>query len=280
MDIYLGTEKAFYFIPQFSPEVARDRLEQKKTNLVAGTVGALISRPKPEEIQMISMESRLESFWMISAFAHTKYDRSRTYIVPVNGAEVQSVTALGQEIPVAVSSKNSPSFSFPGVEHCLEERRLSYTFDSITGEKSDFSRYLTFPKSEITDLEHFSPEGTLVVPPQAHASAVVRPLLAELIKPVQAQVIHEERVDVEAIDLNFRPVYALEYEWAVKSKRVVLEFDGLTGEIRSGGKKLSDQIKGMLSRDLFFDVTADAAGMFIPGGSIAVKLVKAVVDRK
>jgi len=53
----------------------------------------------------------------------------------------------------------------------------------------------------------------------------------------------------------------------------------LLGDIRSGGKKWSDQIKGILTRDLFFDVTADAVGMLVPGGSIAVKLVKAVVDR-
>jgi hypothetical protein len=92
-------------------------------------------------------------------------------------------------------------------------------------------------------------------------------------------VIHEERVDVEAIELNFRPVYAFEYEWATKGKRVVLEFDALTGEMHSGGKKLSDQIKSIITRDLLFDVTADAAGMLVPGGSIAVKLVKAVVDR-
>ena len=43
---------------------------------------------------------------------------------------------------------------------------------------------------------------------------------------------------------------------------------------------MNDQIKGMLTRDLIFDGTADTAGLIIPGGSIAVKLVKAVVDRK
>jgi hypothetical protein len=84
---------------------------------------------------------------------------------------------------------------------------------------------------------------------------------------------------VEAIDLNFRPVYALEYEWAAKSKRVVIEFDALTSEFRAGGKKLHDQIKGIVTRDLLFDVTADAVGLIVPGGGIAVKLVKAVVDR-
>jgi hypothetical protein len=104
-------------------------------------------------------------------------------------------------------------------------------------------------------------------------------VLAEVIQPVRAQVIHEERVDVEALDVNFRPVYAFEYEWAAKSKRVVLEFDALTGEMRSGGKKLSDQIKSVLTPALLFDVTADAAGLLVPGGSIAVRLVKAVVDR-
>jgi hypothetical protein len=97
---------------------------------------------------------------------------------------------------------------------------------------------------------------------------------------VQAQVIHEERVDVEAIDLYFRPVYAFEYDWAAKGKRVVVEYDALTGDTRTGGRKLQDQIKGMVTRDLLFDVTADAVGMLVPGGSIAVKLVKAVVDRK
>ncbi len=65
----------------------------------------------------------------------------------------------------------------------------------------------------------------------------------------------------------------------VKGSELIVEFDALLGDIRSGGKKWSDQIKGIFTCDLFFDVTADAVGMLVPGGSIAVKLVKAVVDR-
>jgi hypothetical protein len=279
MDIYLADEKAYYYIPQVSLEVAHDRLEQKKAGLVAGTVGALLSRPKAEEIQVVSTESRLEAFWLVSAFARTVYDRSRTYIVPVTGQEVKQVTVLEQQIPVTAGAKTSASFSLEATEHCMEEGHLSYTFDSISGQKADFTRYLDYAKTEISDLDQFAPENTLVVPPQARASAVVRPLLAELIKPVQAQVIHEERLNIEAIDLNFRPIYAFEYNWAAKNKRVIVEFDALTGDVRSGGKKFGDQIKKMVTRDFVFDVTADAAGLLIPGGSIAMKLVKAVVDR-
>jgi hypothetical protein len=278
MDIYLASERAFYLIPQISLEVARDRLEQKKTSLVTGTLGALITRPKPEDIQIVSFESRLEAFWLINVFVRTVYERSHTYTIPVSGTEVHYIAALGQDLPVTANPKGGASFLLSGVEHCVEERRLSYTFDG-TGAKMDLSKYQSFAKSEIADLGQFAPAGVLVVPPQAHATTVVRAVLAEVIKPVQAQVIHEERVNVEALDINFRPVYALEYEWVTKGKRVVLEFDGLTGEVHSGGKKLNDQIKGMITRDLIFDVTADAVGLIVPGGSIAVKLVKAVVDR-
>jgi hypothetical protein len=278
MDIYLAAERAFHLIPQITLEVARDRLEQKKTSLVTGTLGALIARPKPEDIQIVSFESRLEAFWLINVFVRTVYERSHTYTIQVSGAEVHHVTALGQDLPVAADPKGGASFLLNGVEYCVEELRQSYTFDG-TGTKMDFSKYQSFAKSEIADLGQFAPAGVLVVPPQAHSTTVVRAVLAEVIKPVQAQVIHEERVNVEALDINFRPVYALEYEWVTKGKRVILEFDGLTGEVHSGGKKLNDQIKGMVTRDLIFDVTADAVGLIVPGGSIAVKLVKAVVDR-
>ena len=281
MDIYLAPEGAFHFVPQFTLEVALDRVEQKKMSLVAGAVGALLSRPRPEEIQMTSVENRLEPFWLISASARTTYDRSRAYTLSMGGPEVNGVTLLGQDLAVEAKGKDSPTVTLNGVEHCAEERRASRTFDGLSGERADLSKYLSFPKTVILDLEDFAPEGVLVVPPQVRATAVVRQALAEVIKPVQgAQVIHDERVDVEAIELNFRPVYALEYEWSSKGKQSVVEFDALTGDFRAGGKKLSSQIKNLVTRDLFFDITADAASMLVPGGGIAVKLVKAVVDRK
>jgi len=200
------------------------------------------------------------------------------YTVPIKGEEVREVTLLGEKL--TVGSKGNPSLTLNGIEHCVEERRLTRFFDGLSGLKEDLSRFQSFTKSAVTDVGNFAPEGMLVVPPQMRATAIIRQVLGEVIQPVtKAQIIHEERVDIETIELNFRPVYALEYEWANKGKRVIVEFDALLGDMRSGGKKWSDQIKGILTRDLFFDVTADAVGMLVPGGSIAVKLVKAVVDR-
>ena len=281
MDIYLATEHAYHFIPQFNVEVARDRVEQKKVNLIAGTLGSLFSRAKPEDLQLATVENRVEPFWLLEASSRTVYDRARTYTIPSGGAEVRSVTVMGTDFPVVPQPKGDNAFTLTGVEHCVQELKSRQTFDGITGAKTDLLKYAGSAKTEIADLTTFAPEGVLVVPPQVKANAVVRQVTADVVQPVQnVQTIHEERVDVETIDLNFRPIYAFEYEWAAKNKRVVIEFDPLTGEMHTGGKRWSDQIKSMVTRDLIFDITADAFGTVVPGGSIAVKLVKAVVDRK
>ena len=278
MEISLAEEHAYYFIPQISLEDARERVEKKKTSLVAGMFGTLISRPNPAEIQIVSTENRLEPYWMVTATSHTAYDRQQVYTVPVKGEDVQEVTILGQRL--RLNTAKSPSFTLNAIEHCVEEHQVTRFFDGLTGQKYDLNRFQRFSKTEIRDLENFVLDGVLVVPAQMKASAIIRQVMSDVIKPVsQAQIIHQERVDIETLELNFRPVYAFEYEWASKGKRVVVEFDALLGDTRTGGKKWSDEIKGILSRDLFFDVTADAVGMLVPGGGIAVKLVKAVVDR-
>ena len=214
------------------------------------------------------------------------YDQGRlltsaAYTITVGGTDVRGVTVLNQDLSVLPQLKGDPTFKLTAIEHCAQEFRTQQTFDGITGVKADLVKYANFAKTEITDMNTFAPEGVLLLPPQVRATAVVRQVTAEIVKPVKnAQAIHEERIDIETVDLNFRPVYAFEYEWSAKNKNVVIEFDPLTGDMHIGGKKLSDQIKGILTRDLLFDVTADAFGTFVPGGSIAVKLVKAVVDRK
>jgi hypothetical protein len=280
MEIYLPTEHAYTLTPQFDVDIAHGRIEQKKMNLVAGMVGALLSRPKPEELKLIATENRLEPFWLITASSRTVYDRTATYTVTTGWKEVKSVTLLGQELPAVPQSKGDPAFKLAAIEHCVQELRMQQTFDGVTGAKTDFQKYADFARVEISDLSTFNPEGILIIPPQVRATAVVRQVTTEVVRPVKnAQAVHEERVDIETVDLNFRPVYAFEYEWVAKNKKVIVEFDALTAEINTGGKKLRDQIKGILTRDLLFDVTADAVGTFVPGGSIAVKLVKAVVDR-
>src|SRR5512133_1852711 len=144
MEISLAEEHAYYFVPQISLDTAREKIEKKKTALVAGTFGNLISRPNPAEIQIVSVENRLEPYWMVSAASHTAYDRQQVYTIPVKGEEVKEVTVLGQKL--RLNSKGSPSFTLNGVEHCVEENQLTRFFNGLSGQKADMERYEPFTK--------------------------------------------------------------------------------------------------------------------------------------
>ena len=279
MDIYLCEESVFHHFPQVSVEVAIDRLEQKKVHLVSGTFGSIFSRTKPEDIQLVSVENRLEAYWVINVHLKTVYERNSTFTIPLSGKGIEYVTINGQDYQALEDSKGESSISMNGVEHCLEEFQETFAFDG-SGASLDVRQYQSFPKTEVINLEDFAPEGVVVIPPKALASTVVRSVLSEVIKPIDAQIIHEERIDIEALEINFKPVYAMEYEWAQKNKKVVLEFDALTGEILGQGQKLGDTVKGVVTTDLLFDVTAVTAGALVPGGSLAVKLVKVAYEHK
>jgi hypothetical protein len=103
--------------------------------------------------------------------------------------------------------------------------------------------------------------------------------MGELMKPVQADAVLEEAVVLEHTDLYYRPIWAFEFTWAGKGKQGIVEIDSITGQTRQG-RALVGSIKGMLSRDLLFDVGADAVGLLVPGGSIAVKVARAAIDNK
>jgi hypothetical protein len=82
------------------------------------------------------------------------------------------------------------------------------------------------------------------------------------------------------VGLYFRPVYAFEYKWETKGKTAVAEFDGLTGTMTTGGITLRQQVEKVITRDLIFDLGAMTASMLIPGGNIAVRMAKAVVESR
>jgi hypothetical protein len=108
----------------------------------------------------------------------------------------------------------------------------------------------------------------------------MRDSLAKMIKGIHADEILSEDVQVERVDLYYRPIYAFKYSWASKGKEAILEVDGVTGEIRSGGRVFTEYIGKVLDRDFLFDIGADAVGMFVPGGSIAVKAAKKYMDTR
>ncbi|MDD4653019.1 MAG: hypothetical protein PHQ34_12415, partial [Methanothrix sp.] len=235
----------------------------------------LFSRPKSEDVKITYNEFRYEPFWHIACNVHYEYDRTRSYNVPVIAPEVKSVTVDGKNYTIAAEPRQ---FAITGTEHCMEESGTEIIFDAVRGKEQKWEKYLRFDKETVIDIEKLSSEGCLVVMPEMRASAAVRQVLASMLRPIQADIVHEEKATIHIVDLYFRPVYAFEYKWEPKGKTMVVEFDGLTGVMTSGGITLRQQFEKMITRDLIFDVGADAANLLLPGSSIAFKVAKSMVD--
>jgi hypothetical protein len=228
-------------------------------------------------VTLVNRQRRLEPFWHVAGHATYVYERNREYSVPAAAADVEALTINGTRYDGQAAGQ-SRTFRVPAREHCRTEIRGESFVDGLTGAAvPEGPQIVNGARSEIADPATLASDDTIAMPPENRASYVVRALMGEIMKPVQADTVLEEQVVLEATDLFYRPIWAFEFTWAGKGKQAIVEIDAVTGQTRAG-KALVGQIKGMLNRDLLFDVGADTVGLFVPGGSIAVKLAKAAMD--
>jgi hypothetical protein len=279
MDIQLGTERIFVLRERDGADLIRQQAMDHRTQAFGSGIGSLLSRPKAEDVELVASQRRLEPFWHVAGRAAYAYERSRDYRIVASAPEVKEVTVLGTTFPVSPAGPGSGTFSVPSVEHCREELAHVLDADARTGARvADAAAVLSGPRDEVSDPATLSADDTIVIPPEQRASFVVRQLLAEMLKPVQADRILEESLTLETIDLCYRPIRAYEFHWKSKDKRGVVEIDAATGAFRQGGSFLP-QLGRVITRDALFDIGADTIGLLVPGGSIAVKVARAALDK-
>ncbi|MGE5141547.1 MAG: hypothetical protein ACM3JD_18930 [Rudaea sp.] len=274
MEINLADEKIVELLSPFSAQEIKERALAKRVDAF-GQLAKFMQRARPDEIEISQVERRLEPFWYGAAQARYVYDRRHRYSVPVS-LEVKGVTVYGQDL---TAGDQDHAFSLEALDHCVEIMRKEMALDPLRGEEKDYSRYLSFPKRDISDLDSLRADGTVLVPPDVRSSYVVRKLVQQLMKTFQADKITEERIDVESVILYFRPVFAFEYYWKLKEKKSVVEFDALTGEARAESGQLKRNVVRVLENDALFDIGADAIGTVFPGVNVAVKLGRIAARR-
>jgi hypothetical protein len=279
MDIQLADQRIFLLEDRLSLEEARQRAMDRRTTAFGGGLGALLQRAKADDVVLVASQRRLEPFWHIACRARYVYERSRDYVVPASGPEVRRVTVLGSTFDVSDTGRTARAFTISTVEHCREDLFHEVHVDGLAGGPSaDAPAIMTGPRTEITDPVTLGDDETVVVPPEHRASFVIRQLLSEMLKPVQADRVEEEAIALERTDLYYRPFWAFEFLWKPKDRRGVVELDAITGQIRQG-EQLMPRLTRMVSRDALFDIGADTVGLLVPGGSIAVKVARAALDR-
>ena len=280
MDISLGEPRIYGLEPRLAFEDIRRRAEDKRASAVAGGFGGLLQRPKPEDVVLVASQRRVEPVWHLLCTAHYAYDRSRMYTVPASAGDVRAVTLHGTEYPVVPSGKGPASFAVEALEHCTEDIREEQFIDGVTGAAlANGPAVIGGPRTEVSDPATLATDETVVIAPEQRASAVVRQVIAKLMKPLQADTVLEESLAVEALELYYRPIWAFEFHHAAKDKRGVVEVDALSGETTTANALKVSQLTRMVSRDALFDIGADTVGLLVPGGSIAVKLARVAIDR-
>jgi len=279
MQIEVANQRILLLKDRLSPAQAKDIAWQKKLAAfdTLAKMTSFLSKPKDEDFALTYSEHRYEPFWHVVAKATYEYTRNTNYQIPASGKEVKSVTVHETKYDVL-----NGHIHVPVLEYCLQEERDEKILDGITGKDAPvLSKYLSMSPVEVAgQLKDEVDADAILIPPQARISAIMRDSLSKMITGIQADTILREEVEVSAIDLYYRPIYAFKYAWASKQKEAIIEVDGLTGEFRAGTRVFAEYLGKVLDQAFLFDIGAEAVGIFVPGGGIAIKAAKKYIDTR
>ena len=262
-EILVQNEKLLLVDDLFGWEKARQTATDYKVKAM-GMFSQLLFRPKSEDISIVYEEKRYQAFWHIVGTLFLDYKRKVRHRVPVD-AMVKTVLSDERECPV---NQTDHTFEIEVMEYCQEAQREEFFVDAQTEKTGDFAKYIKANSQQIENMDILAKDGAQVVNLQAKASFLVRQMLNKLVRPYKADEIIEERIAIEELSLYFYPVYTFEYVWANKDKKAIVEFDGVTGEMRKG-QKISDKLLKSFSYDEMFDFAKEIA-TFVPGGGLAM----------
>jgi hypothetical protein len=277
MNVELAEERVLVLPDPSTMEGAQARAWAKRVDAFGALarMSGLLGKPKDDEFELVYKERRLQPFWRLTATATYAYERTRSYTVKV-APEVQSVAMGADTKPVSAGA-----FSISGLESCREETRREFYYDGLSkAALSDMSVYVKFEGKVVSDeeLNEIAKAGTIVVPPQAKSSMIIREVVAAMLSKIDADRVLEETVRIESVDLYYRPVYAFRYRR--QGKEAVVEYDALTGVARPGGETFETYLGKLLEPKFLFDVTVETANIFFPGATLARVIVNKSLEFK
>ncbi len=273
MEIVIAEKGAFCFEPVISVEEARGRASMHKGSAF-GTLSRLFAHPKDEDVAITDQGLCYLPLWHAKARLRFLYDRNESYKVPIKTPHVATVTVNGKDYAAATGS-----IDLPVVEHCERDEQRELWLDAVSNQPVDARPYLR-ARSTPVNLDEFSPEGAKIIAPTVRASAVIQALLGNDFRPTDADDITEENVNVECIDLHLRPTFGFKYFWSAKNKSAEVAVDAITGELQTEPPAAIAAVGKLLKPETLFDIGAETINLVVPGGAIALKVAKALADKR
>ena len=271
--------KIFVFDDVYPLSAATEQASKKKLNAF-GLAAKLnpFKRPKDETVLLTKHVQRYEPFWHVSTNRAVDFSREINYPVEIGNSYATKVVVNGNEFPIA-EKNGKRSINISAVEYC--HRKIDYQDnidglgrESKKGVLENFLRKYKFKEHESIQLEEAIP---LKVSVATLLQKINQTLSSEAIN---AHEIQQDFIAIEKAHLYYRPVFAFEFAWTTEDKVGVIEVDGLTGEVIENGQWFKDKMETILTREMLFEASAEIAGVIVPGGGLAVKVVERMTNGK
>ena len=265
--------KIFVFDDVYPLSAATEQANKKKLNAF-GLAAKLnpFKRPKDETVLLTKHVQRHEPFWHVTSSRAVDFSREINYPVDIGNVHATKVVIDGSEFPITEKS-GKRTINLSAVEYC--HRKIDY-HDYIDGldreiKKGMFENFLRKHKAQ----EHDSVQLSEAIPLQVSVASLLQKINRTLSsEAINAHEIQQDSIAIEKAHLYYRPVFAFEFAWTTEDKIGVIEVDGLTGEVIENGKWFKERMETVLTREMLFAASAQIAGVVVPGGGFAVKVVE------
>ena len=261
----------------YDREQAQEIAEKHKTSALGTITNTLRAFDRSRgNVILTGYRKRYIPFWHIAAESVYEYKRKSTYQIGVR-PEVQKVSVNDKDIEV---SAGAPVCIFEGVDHCFEQFKKEVVRDAAREKGRDYRKYLDAKTKQIRSVEDLQKQDVDVVPVQMRASFLMTNLTKEILKPVQADQILDERIVINRLTLYFSPVHIFEFKEENRDNRATIEVDGVTGAWEKGAHLISDLTKKYWNGETAFDIGSEVAAAFIPGAGVGMIITKKLLEKR
>lgn len=189
-------------------------------------------KPKPEEIQFVSINKYYEPYIVVNGRYIIDYYRKCTYTIDVD-EEVQEVVLLNQKFKPEQTKERSVKgykiLKLEGEEHLLYEDKSSLILDK-TGREVPPKQLPSAP-SEENPKKMLTELGESVKKLEIASDADVGFLRSKIVKrPVDIRRIVQELFEVTERAVIYTPIYEVLYQSVKTGEVKALEFDGVTSK--------------------------------------------------
>jgi len=268
----LSSSKIFVFDEVYPLRAAQEQAEKKKLSSF-GMLAKLnpLNRPKEDTVQLSRQELRLEPFWHMVAKRSIDYTCQLTYPVTVNNPYAQSLQ-FEDKIYEVTRQKDKGRIDLVAIERCHRKIPFDRLMDGMHRDIKPLVFESLINKYKYTEAEQVDRPELLkpLLSMSAAKQIVLASLNGEAVIPSEIQL---DTIEFERTFMYIRPVFAFEFKWTTADKVGVIEVDGLTGEVVENGRWFKDKVNEILTRETLVDLGAEMAGVVVPGGGAAVKLI-------